>query len=100
MIRKLLSLVVFSGLSLLALNANAQTIDFCNPEFIRGPSDGAATPYPSVINVNGLGGSISDVDVTIYNYFTQQIAGTRLLLVGPGGENVMLMRWVGTGEGG
>lgn len=85
---------------LLSLSAHGLSVQFCSPDFIRGPSDGAATPYPSVINVNGVSGVVTDVDVTIKDYFADEVAGTRLLLVGPGGQSVMLMRWVGIGSGG
>ena len=53
-----------------------------------------ATPYPSTI-VSGLTGTITDVNVTIHGLshtFTDDID---ILLVGPGGQNVLLMSDVG-----
>ena len=38
---------------------------FTNAAAITIPSVGAATPYPSTINVTGMGGTISNVTVTL-----------------------------------
>jgi subtilisin-like proprotein convertase family protein len=66
-----------------------------NPDAIRipaiGSEEGPANPYPSTITVSGLAGSILDVDVTITGYGHAYPRTVDMLLVGPGGQHVMLM---------
>ncbi len=50
-----------------------------------------ATPYPSVINVAGLGGSVSQVTVTLANLSHPSPDDLDLLLVGPTGQKLVLM---------
>jgi subtilisin-like proprotein convertase family protein len=51
----------------------------------------AATPYPSPIAVSGVQGTITDVNVTL-NGFNHTFANeVDVLLVGPGGQSVILM---------
>jgi uncharacterized delta-60 repeat protein/uncharacterized repeat protein (TIGR01451 family) len=50
-----------------------------------------ATPYPSVINVSGLAGTVSKVTVTLTNLSHTFPDDIDMLLVGPAGQNVMLM---------
>src|SRR4028119_1601343 len=58
-----------------------------------------ATPYPSAINVSGVTGKVDSVTITLNNVNTSSSARSEaqninLLLVGPGGENVVLMSQV------
>lgn len=71
------------------------TTTFTNPSNITiNDSDNpptVANPYPSSMNVAGLTGTITQVTVTLHNIshtFPQDID---ILLVGPGGQNVILM---------
>src|SRR6185295_9988115 len=41
------------------------TQSFTNPAAITIPDIGAGSPYPSVINVSGMGGTVSNVTVTL-----------------------------------
>jgi subtilisin-like proprotein convertase family protein len=76
----------------LNLTTDAGSGSFSNTNAIRiNDSFGRATPYPSSINVTGLTGTITDVNVTLTNMnhtFPQDIA---VLLVGPKGQNIILM---------
>jgi subtilisin-like proprotein convertase family protein len=50
-----------------------------------------ASPYPSLISVSGLTGSITDVNVTLHNLSHTFPGDIDILLVGPGGQKVILM---------
>ncbi len=56
-----------------------------------------ATPYPSTNAVSGLMGTISKVSVTLSDFAHQYPADVGLLLVGPGGQKVVLMNKAGGG---
>jgi hypothetical protein len=58
-------------------------------------SVGSATPYPSTINVSGLSGPITDVNVTLNNFRHTWPDDVDILLVGPAGQKVVLMSDVG-----
>ncbi len=51
----------------------------------------AASPYPSVIDVANLGGTITRLSVTITNFTHKAPGDVDVLLVGPSGQRVMLM---------
>jgi hypothetical protein len=52
---------------------------------------GPATPYPSTINVSGITGNVSQVTVTLSGVEHTYPDDMDVLLVGPGGQKVMLM---------
>jgi len=84
-----------SGLWLAPAPAGADVGSGSNPAVIAvpagGTTQGPASPYPSPISISGLSGTVSDVNVTLTN-FTHAIAtDVDVLLVGPAGENVLLM---------
>lgn len=54
-----------------------------------------ATPYPSNINVSGLTGTITDLNVTISGLTHTFPADIDMLLVGPGGQKIIFMSDVG-----
>jgi hypothetical protein len=56
-----------------------------------------ATPYPSTITVSGLGGTISKVTATLTGFTHTYPEDADILLVGPGGQSVVLMGAVGGG---
>ncbi|HEY0407348.1 MAG TPA: VCBS repeat-containing protein [Pyrinomonadaceae bacterium] len=64
--------------------SNATSI-FINDRF------GAATPYPSTINVSGLTGATTDVNVTLTNVNHLNPDDLDILLVSPSGKSIMLM---------
>jgi uncharacterized repeat protein (TIGR01451 family) len=67
------------------------TRSFTNSNPITINSEGAATPYPSTINVVGMGGTVTKVSVTLTNLSHQYPLDVDILLVSPDGERVMLM---------
>jgi hypothetical protein len=67
---------------------------FVNPTSINIHLPGAAllvNPYPSTITVSNLAGTITDVSVTLSNLSHSYPDALDILLVGPGGQKVMLM---------
>jgi hypothetical protein len=62
------------------------------------PDQGAGTPYPSVINVSGMGGTITNVTVTLRNLSQTWASDLDVLLVGPTGQKVVLMSDAGRGN--
>ncbi|MFP7226171.1 hypothetical protein SFC42_24095 [Priestia filamentosa] len=76
------------------------TTTFTNttPIIIPATGDvGPANPYPSSIVVSGLTGSILKVTATFNNLSHTHPSDIIALLVGPGGENVILMAGAGNG---
>ncbi|MGH9309639.1 MAG: proprotein convertase P-domain-containing protein, partial [Vicinamibacterales bacterium] len=64
---------------------------FTSPGTIAIPDFGAASPYPSALAVSGLTGTIQRLAVRL-NSVTHSFTGDLdILLVGPGGQKVMLM---------
>ncbi len=69
----------------------AATLSFTNSATITIPDSGAATPYPSTLNVTGLGGTITNVTVTLRNFTHSWASDVDALLVGPGGQAMVVM---------
>jgi subtilisin-like proprotein convertase family protein len=71
--------------------ADAASYAFANPLGINVPVQGAANPYPSLINVTNATGVITDINVTlsgINHYFPDDFD---IVLRAPGGRAVLLM---------
>lgn len=84
----ILLVVLMVGLTVVPASATV----FSNTGLITIPSGpGAATPYPSPIPVSGLSGTVTDVNVTISGLTHEFPDDVDILLVGPGGQNVVLM---------
>ncbi len=64
---------------------------FSNTGSISIPSVGNATPYPSNITASGLTGTITSVTATLTGVTHTYIGDVDVLLVGPGGQSVILM---------
>ena len=95
----LAAVVAVTGVCL-AAPALAGADTFSNPGAITIPASGTlgpANPYPSTINVSDLVGTITDVNVTLNGLSHTSIFDVGVLLVGPTGENVVLMNFAGTG---
>jgi subtilisin-like proprotein convertase family protein len=60
------------------------------------PRQEPASSYPSTINVAGLSGNVTDVNLTLKNYSHQIPGDVRMLLVGPQGQKVLVVHQVGT----
>ena len=96
--KQLHSVLVAAALMAVASLASAQT--FTNSTSITIPNSGAAlgaaSLYPSPITVSGVGAQFTGISVTLNNFSHFYPADVDILLVGPGGQNVMLMSDVGT----
>jgi subtilisin-like proprotein convertase family protein len=97
-----LSFVALLGLAALSLSlvlapaAGATVLTPSNPAPISIPSGpasdpGAASPYPSTITVSGAAGPVRDVDATIRSFSHTCPTDVDILLVGPGGQNTILL---------
>ena len=75
---------------LFAMSQGVGATTISNPGAISFPDSGAATPYPSNI-VSGLTGTITDVNVTISGLSHTFPDDIDILLVGPGGQTILLM---------
>lgn len=64
---------------------------FCVSTPITIPSSGAGSPYPSNNVVSGVGTSVSDVDVQLTGLSHTWPDDIDILLVGPQGQNIMIM---------
>jgi subtilisin-like proprotein convertase family protein len=73
------------------------TQTFTNSTAISIPGRGSGSPYPSSIDVAGMSGTISKVVVKLNGLSHSYPGDVDILLVGPGGQNVMLMSDAGGG---
>jgi subtilisin-like proprotein convertase family protein len=109
--RGLLLLAIISVVGALLLSVGVTSpkkaeADYCGwavcpppppPVTISIPDSGAASPYPSEINVQGLSGTITDVNVTLNGFshgFPDDVA-VQVVSPGPTGKSVLLMSDVG-----
>jgi len=85
--------------ALAAAPAGAQVFNSFGPIAIPAAPNtkGVANPYPSPITVGGLTGTVSSVRVTLFGLTHTFPADIDLLLVGPSGQNVVLLADVGAG---
>ena len=84
------------NLTVTASDGGAATV-FANAAAIAIQDNAVAAPYPSAIQVSGLSGSASKVTVTLTNFNHTWPHDVGVLLVGPTGQNVVLMADVGGG---
>jgi hypothetical protein len=94
--------LVLAGLAIVIAAPPAAATVFSNATAITVPdatcgSQGKASAYPWNIAVSGLTGTISDVNVTLTGINTPWEADLELLLVGPGGQNLLLLSDAGSG---
>src|ERR1043166_2268688 len=75
--------------------ASALTVISTNPSPITIPLVGTASPYPAIINVSGLSGPLTDLNVTINGLSHTFINDVGALLVGPGGQSLVLFDGIG-----
>lgn len=79
-----------------ATRPEAKTTPFYNPTTILIPARGTfgvAQPYPAEQEVTGLAGRILKVTVTLHRLSHDCITDVGVLLVGPGGQSVVLMNF-------
>jgi len=79
------------------LNIAVEEGGYRNPALITINDLAAASPYPSAIVVPAMAGTITKVTVTIYGLTHARQNDLDILLVGPLGQNVLLMSDVGAG---
>jgi subtilisin-like proprotein convertase family protein len=85
--------------ALLAWATTAQAQVFTNPAPIKIPAtgtSGVSAPYPSAIAVSGLTGAVTNVTATITGFSHTFPRDVDVLLVGPSGQNVVLLADTGT----
>jgi hypothetical protein len=70
-------------------------VSFCNAAAVTIPAQGIAVPYPTTINVAGLGTSASVAAVRLLGVTHTYPDDIDTLLVGPGGQNAIVMSDVG-----
>ncbi|GAA5135101.1 hypothetical protein GCM10023339_72580 [Alloalcanivorax gelatiniphagus] len=75
----------------LSAPADAAATTFTSTSAISIPHAGAANPYPSTINVSGLAKRTKDVRVTLTGVSHQLPGEIDVMLVGPGGQSLMVM---------
>ncbi len=75
------------------------TSSYAGPGGLTIPLIGAATPYPSSLTVAGSSGVITKVTATLTGFTHTYPGDTGALLVGPGGQKVLLYAGVGGGTG-
>jgi subtilisin-like proprotein convertase family protein len=73
----------------------ANTTPISIPAGAPDTTDGPASPYPSTISVAGIPGNVADVNVTLNGLTHTCMSDTRFLLVGPGGQNSILLSTAG-----
>jgi Ca2+-binding RTX toxin-like protein len=87
----LVALLVPAALASVA-RAGTTTVSNPNPIAIPGTgTQGVANPYPSIIRLSGFSGQISDLEVRFENLTHTFPDDIDALLVGPGGQRVLLM---------
>jgi hypothetical protein len=73
------------------------TVPIIIPAGAPGTTTGPASPYPSTVNVAFLGGTVTKLTVTLNNLSHTFPGDLDILLVGPGGQSVILMSDTGGG---
>ena len=66
-------------------------VAFCNPARITINQANAATPYPSLVTASGIPSGPIRVTATLNGVSHATLADVDILLVGPGGQNVLLL---------
>ncbi len=90
---KIFALAAASGM-FFCVTQGLQATTFSNLDSISIPASGTAgiaSPYPSTIDVSGLTGTITDLNVMISGLSHTFPDDIDILLVGPGGEKLILM---------
>jgi subtilisin-like proprotein convertase family protein len=70
----------------------------CNDTRFSKDVQGKSDPYPSTIDVAGVSGPITQLEVTLHDISHHYPEDLRVLLVGPAGQSVMLMNRAGSGD--
>jgi hypothetical protein len=89
------SLGHFIGTAVFGYTLGTSTSVFANSSTIIINDDSAASPYPSVINVIGVGGSLIKATVTLNRLTHTYPHDVSALVVAPSGLNTLIMSHVG-----
>ena len=82
---------------LTVVDPSASTTSWANTTVITLPDLGIASVYPSSINVSGISGSLSRVQVKLNQLSHTYPDDLDFLLVGPGGQKILLLSDAGGG---
>ena len=74
--------------------------EFCNGNPITINDNAPASPYPSTINVTGLTGVTTEVQVTLHSFSHTYSRDVSILLVSPTGQKVILVSQAGPSSNG
>lgn len=74
--------------------ASTASATYSNAAAISIPTVGTAAPYPSTISVPSAPGVVTGITVTLHGFSHTYLYELNMLLVGPGGQKVMLMSTV------
>ncbi len=88
---------VTAALALALVPAAAGAATFTNGGTININDEANATPYPSSIAVSGVTGSITDLNVRLHSLTHPRPFEVGVVLVGPGGQALLLMDGVTSG---
>ncbi len=86
-----------AGVATFVFTLGTWTTTFANTNPIIIRDDEAASPYPSIIDVSGLGSSLVKATVTLTNLSHQNLSDVDALVVSPGTSNTLIMSHVGAG---
>ncbi len=86
------------GTAIFTFTLGTANNSFTNNSLIIINDNSTATPYPSVLNVSGVAGTVSKVTATVSNLSHGSISDVGMLLAGPTGTNTLLMGNVGSGD--
>ncbi|HXU74934.1 MAG TPA: Calx-beta domain-containing protein [Methylomirabilota bacterium] len=83
------------GVVVFNFNLGKSTNSFANPGLIVIRDNNSALPYPSTVSVNGMGGTVSKVTVTVTNLNHTAPLDIDALLVSPTGQKQLLLAKAG-----
>ncbi len=91
------------GVAIFNYQLGSATVTFSNTAAVvindrTGDTPKPASPYPSTINVTGVGGTVGKVTVTLTNLAHTAPADVDMLLVGPTGTSLLMMSDAGSGN--
>jgi hypothetical protein len=101
---RLVGVLLSAGALLLTLGASANAATFTNAAQVSIPAgaptvtQGNADPYPSDIAVAGVTGPVTRVNAILHGFHHTYTQDVEALLVGPTGQDTILMANVGTEE--
>jgi hypothetical protein len=87
---------VFLGTGVFTYHLGTVTTTFANTNAIIINDNTNASPYPSLIDVSGVGGTLLKATVTLTNLTHSFPADVDALVVDPGGTNTLIMANVGS----